>query len=303
MRNFRTRMRGRRFLLVGAVVAAVVVGGSAIAYAAYPTDSVAVMTACLTTSGTGAGNIVNVAMGANPAKACGSNQKLVHISGGTITQVTAGAGLGTTGSGGTDTGGSPNSINNGWVTLGLLPGFALPQNCSAGQFPDWGSVSGTWGCATDQNTTYGNGTGLELNANVFSVNSSYRLPQNCDSGQFPSSNGAGQGFGCGTDKTYSGADFATSGQDCPAGQFATGINAGGHLKCAQPTADDLQGSTCTFAGRASTLDVSTDNTTGAVSMTCRPLFELSAEINGGSMTLVNLLDSTAGSSDFFNPAT
>jgi hypothetical protein len=216
-------MRGRRFLLVSAIVGLVVLGGSAIAYAAYPTNSVAVMTGCLTTSGTGSGNIVNVAMGTNPAKACGGNQKQIQLSGGTITRVTAGTGLTTSGSGGT---GGSGYIDNGFASLGLLPSFALPQNCTSGQFPDWGGT--TWGCGTDQNTT------------------------------------------------YSGADFATSGQDCPAHQFATGIDANGALKCAKPSLGDLQGSPCTINGNQSTLQVSTDQTTGAVTMTCtRPYLSLS----------------------------
>ena len=184
MRHFRKRMHGRRFLVVSAVVGVIVLGGSAIAYAAYPTDSVAVMTGCLTTSGTGSGNIVNVAMGTNPAKSCGPNQKTVRLSGGTITQVTAGTGLTTAGSGGTDTGGSPNSINNGFAKLGLQASFALPQTCSDGQIATWDATNSDWTCANDQNTT------------------------------------------------YSGADFALSNQDCPSGQFATGIDASGHVKCA-----------------------------------------------------------------------
>jgi hypothetical protein len=204
MRYFRNR--SRRFLLLSAVVGVVVLGGSAIAYAAYPTNSVAVMTGCLTASGTGSGNIVNVGMGTSPAKACGSNQKQIQLSGGTITQVTAGTGLSTAGSGGT---GGSGFVNNGFVTLGLLPGFTLPQNCT--------------------------------------------------SGQFPSSNGAGSGFGCGTDKTYSGADFATSGQSCPTGQFVTGIDSNGALTCAQPcivvnTTSDMPYLTLQAADTAATAD-------------------------------------------------
>ena len=241
MRYFRARMRRRRFLLLTSVVAVVVLGGGAAAYGSlvgYPTDSVTVLTGCLTTSGTGAGNIVNVASNAtNPSKACGSNQKLVHLSGGTITQITAGTGLTTAGSGGTDNGGSANSINNGFATLGLQSGYALPQNCSSGQFPAWGGVSGTWGCGTDQNTTYSAGTGLDLsNSNAFSIHSTYQLPQNCGTGQIPG--WSGTTWTCADDQntTYSGTDFATSGQDCPTGQFATGIDTSGKLKCSAPAA-------------------------------------------------------------------
>ena len=292
MRYFRTRMRSTRFLLVSAAVGIVVLAGAAVATASlvgYPTDSVTVMTGCLTTNGTGAGNIVNVAASpSNPSKACGSNQKLVHLSGGTITRVTAGSGLTTTGSGGT---GGSGYVDNGFASLGLLPGFALPQACSAGQFPDWGGVSGTWGCGTDQNTTYSAGTGLDLsNANAFSINSAYQLPQSCSSGQIPGWNAQTLAWACANDQntTYSGADFALSGHDCPAGQFVSGINASGGLKCAAPTIDDLQGSACTFNGQPATLDISTDNTTGAVTMNCSAGHIYWTNNGGGSVGRSNL---------------
>lgn len=228
MRYFRTKMRSRRLLLAGAVVAAVVLGGSAIAYAAYPTSSVAVMTGCLTTSGTGSGNIVNVAMGTNPFKTCASNQKQIQLSGGTITQVTAGTGLTTAGSGGTDIGGSANSINNGFATLGLQSSYALPQGCTANQVPDWGGTTNTWGCADNHSysgadfalsnqscdtgqfltgfdtsgvkkcaadQTYSNGDGLDLSGNTFSLKSGFQLPQTCSSGQVVTSNGS-NGWTC-----------------------------------------------------------------------------------------------------------
>jgi hypothetical protein len=54
----------------------------------------------------------------------------------------------------------------------------------------------------------------------------------------------------------------------------------------------LQGSPCTVNGHPSTLKVSTDNTTGAVSMTCRPVDEVSVTVSGGTMTAIFLLDDT-----------
>lgn len=295
MRYFGFRARSRRLLLVGAAVSVVVLAGTAaIAYAAYPTNSVQVMTGCLTTSGTGAGNIVNTGIGGSPTKACGSNQTLVHLSGGTITQVTAGNGLGTTGSGGTDTGGSPNSINNGWVTLGLLPGFSLPQNCSSGQVAK-SSGSNSWACANDLNTSYSNGTGLDLASGAFSIDPTYQLPQSCSDGQVAKWDNTNQVWTCANDQntTYNGTNFATSGQDCPAHQFATGIDANGNLKCAQPTVNDLNGSACTFNGHTSTLAVSTDSTTGAVSMKCQPVYEVSVTVTGGAMSWLRIKDFTA----------
>lgn len=237
MQYFRTRMRSKRFLLVCVVVCAVVLAGAAvIASGAYPDNGVTVYTGCLTTSGGQAGNVGNVAASpTTPLKPCGSNQRVVHLSGGTITSIVAGAGL---------TGGG----SDGSVGLSLASGYQLPQNCTGSQFP--------------------------------------------------SSNGAGNGFSCGTDKSYSGLDFATSNQscpagqlatgidangklncassgtssqDCPAGQFVSGIGASGNLNCAQPTVSELQGSACgRFPAQPDALDVATDDTTGAVSLTCVP---------------------------------
>jgi hypothetical protein len=302
MRYFRKRIRSRRFLLVSAIVGLVVLGGSAIAYAAYPNNGVAVMTGCLTTSGTGSGQIVNVAMGTNPAKACGANQKQVQLSGGTITRITAGTGLSTTGSGGT---GGTGYINNGFATLGLQDSYALPQNCGPNQVPDWGGIENPkWICANDQNTTYSASTGLDLsNSKAFSIDSTYQLPQSCQNGQIPG--WTGSAWICADDQntTYSGKDFATSGQDCPAGQFATGIDGNGALKCAQPTVDDLSGSPCNFDGHTSSLQVKTDGVTGAVSITCKPtLLNVGVKVSGGvTVPHVGITDNTTGfETDFTN---
>jgi hypothetical protein len=154
------------------VVVAVIAGASAAlaALAAYPQDSVAVYTGCLNSGG----QISSVAVGTSPAKACGGNETLVHLSGGTITQVTAGTGL---------TGGG----SNGYVTVGIKPGYELPQSsCSSGQFVA-SDGSGGWSCANDQ--TYSNGTGLDLSGNTFSLSSGYQLPQSCSTGQVATSNG------------------------------------------------------------------------------------------------------------------
>jgi hypothetical protein len=209
MRYFRKRMRSRRFLLVCAAVSVVVLGGAAVvASGAYPTDHVTVYTGCLSKSGTSAGNISSVAASpTTPAKPCGSNQTLIHLSGGTITSVNPGTGL---------TGGG----SDGSVTLADA-----------------------------------------------------------------------------ADKTYTGADFATSGQDCAAGTFATGINATGGLNCAAPTIDDLQGSACTFNGHPSTLQVSTDSTSGAVSMTCTPVYEVSVTMTGLAAPSINIHDDTNNNLD------
>jgi len=228
MGTFRSsRRRWRLFVVTVGSAATALVAGAAIAFATvgYPTDSVTVMSACLTTSGASAGVLGSVAVGNNPAKSCGSNQTLVHLSGGTITRVTAGTGVSLAGSGGT---GGTGYVNNGSTTVGLDSHYQLPQsNCSSGQFVasdgsggwscqtqktysgsdfalsnqscDTGefltgfSATGTKQCGTDQ--TYKNGTGLSLTGNEFSLDSDYQLPQSCTNGQLVKSDG-NNGWAC-----------------------------------------------------------------------------------------------------------
>jgi hypothetical protein len=163
-----------RWVALGAVLAAV--AGASAALAAYPQDSVAVYTGCLNSGG----QIGSVAVGSSPSKPCGGTDTLVHLSGGTITQVSAGNGL---------TGGG----SNGYVTLGLQSGYQLPQTgCSPGQLVASDGAGG-WTCADDH--TYKNGSGLDLSGNTFSVSSGYQLPQGCSSGQVATSDGSG-GWTC-----------------------------------------------------------------------------------------------------------
>jgi hypothetical protein len=214
----RKRVGSVRFLLVSTAVGVIVLaGGAAIAIAAYPSDSVAVYTGCLNTSGTSSGNVGNFAVGSNPAKPCGMNQVLIHLSGGTITKVSAGTGVNVSGVGGT------GYVNNGYATVGIDPKYQLPQtscssgqfvasdgsggwsckdqktysgtnfalsnqSCSTGQFLTGIDSSGLPSCANDQ--TYSNGSGLDLSGNMFSLKSGYQLPQGCNSGQVATSDGS-----------------------------------------------------------------------------------------------------------------
>jgi hypothetical protein len=168
-------MTWRRLLVVFSA-AALLLGGAAIgASATYPT-TVDVYTGCLTTSGTGAGQISKVALGSSPLKPCSSTQRVVNLSGGTITSITAGSGL---------TGGG----SNGDVTISLGSGYALPQTCSDGELV--GQTNGQFTC-------YDPADGLvsDPSNNTIGLRPTYQLPQFCDAGQFLTAKGGGNGWTC-----------------------------------------------------------------------------------------------------------
>jgi len=162
------KMRRRILLGAGLVVLMGAAAGGAVA--AFPDSNVDTFTGCVN----GGGQIGSVANGANPLKSCGSNESVIHLSGGDITKVTAGSGL---------TGGG----DNGAVTLALGSGFQLPQSCAAGKIPRWDGSA--WQCADQQ--TYTSGDGLDLTGNQFSVKSGYQLPQGCANGEVATSKGDG----------------------------------------------------------------------------------------------------------------
>jgi hypothetical protein len=121
-------------VFVGLAAAAAMAVSAGVAFAVFPEEDVTSYAGCLNTGGGAAGTFAKVAVGDTPASPCGPNQTLVHLSGGDITAVKAGAGL---------TGGS----TNGSATLSLAGGFALPQSCASGQVVKWNGDS--WGCAAD----------------------------------------------------------------------------------------------------------------------------------------------------------
>jgi hypothetical protein len=128
----------RRIVVVAiAVMAAFAISGG-VAYAVFPDDNVTHYTGCLNTGGSAAGTFNQVAVGDSPAKACGSNQTLVHLSGGDITAVRTASGSGLRG--GTDNGAASLSLDS--------------TGCSNGGILKWNNASSSWACGTDNNTTY-----------------------------------------------------------------------------------------------------------------------------------------------------
>jgi hypothetical protein len=172
----RRRSRGRRLwlALVAFAVAAAFAGG---AIAAFPDTNVETYTGCLNVGGTSGGTVNQVALGLSPLKACGSNQRVVHLGGGDITKVAAGSGLTA----------SPTAGDNGAVTLSLDTAHSLPQNCDTFAFPMKGASD--WVCGA-----HAIGTGLALTRTVssgsgtteYSLASSYRVKNtpDCDTGKF-----------------------------------------------------------------------------------------------------------------------
>jgi hypothetical protein len=171
---------------------AMLVGGAAIAlalsagtaFAVFPNDSVTHYTGCLNTNASPGGTFSNVAVGETPAKACGSGQVLVHLSGGDITAVQTASGSGLTG-----------GKDNGAASLALDS-----TGCSSGGVLKWNGT--IWACGSDNTTSYSAGTGLDLTGTTFSVKSGYQLPQSCNSGEIPKSDGNG-GWSCQSDATGS----------------------------------------------------------------------------------------------------
>lgn len=181
---------------------------AAVAGAGHIGSGVKSYTGCLAP---GDGVIIKVKEGDDPKSTCTGGQVEVHLSGGDITSVAAQAGGGLVGGG-----------TNGAVSL------SLRRDCANGELVKWNGSA--WACATDSNSTYTAGTGLDLNGSEFSVEESFRLPQTCASGEAATRNPATGGGS----PTWICDQFAQAEQACSSGQFANGVTALGTLSCAAP---------------------------------------------------------------------
>ena len=160
-----------------------VVAGTAVA--GHVGSDVTSYTGCLTVNG---GTLTQIKEGNAPLTECGKNQVAAHFSGGDITSITAQSGGGLVGGG-----------SNGAVSV------SLRRDCDSGQVVKWNGSS--WACATDSNSTYSAGTGLDLSGSTFSVEPAYRVKNT---------------------------------PDCTSGQFATGFDTDGDIQCNAPAAATLQ---------------------------------------------------------------
>jgi hypothetical protein len=166
------------------------------ALAGHQTSGVKSYTGCLVS---GDGVMIKIKEGSSPRSACTGGQVEAHFSGGDITKISVGGGLTL-----------PNGGDNGEVRIELAAGQALPQGCDDGEIAEWDTspTPDRWVCGVDDDTTYSEGTGLDLSAgNAFSIDPEFRLP----------------------------------GKECSAsGEFATGFDGDGVIQCSAPASSGIQ---------------------------------------------------------------
>lgn len=178
-------MRTRRRLLVLGGLAALMLaalGGTALAALG---ETVKTYTGCLITS---SGNLTKLKEGNTPlGSPCASGSVPIRVSSGDITSVSG------------DTGIVVTNGQNGDVTIGLDAKYGLRQDCAVGKVLKWDGSA--WACATDNDTQYSAGTGLEQSGTQFSIAPDYRVKNT---------------------------------PDCDSGEFATGFGSSGDVQCAAP---------------------------------------------------------------------
>ena len=127
----------RNWLIAAAIVGAAALAVPGIASAGW-TDAPPTYTGCLN----GNGKFERLQQGSTPKQPCEDNQQVVHLSGGDLTGVVAGAGVKQMANYGGDV--LTDVDGTGMVGLELEQSYRLPQNCSAQQLPQWSN--GSWTC-------------------------------------------------------------------------------------------------------------------------------------------------------------
>jgi hypothetical protein len=196
--------------------------------------SVTSYTGCLVSKD---GVIIKIKAGDAPTSPCSGGMVQVHFSGGDITSISVTGAL---------TGGG----DNGAITIGLKPEFTLPSGCVSGNIAEWSGSA--WVCGVDNDTTYAEGTGLDLTGTTFSIELGYRLPSDA---------AAGDSVIKAADGTWDPQRYAKANQACSSGQFVEGVTSTGGLDCGAPAAASglphgwfVKGGTINFGG---TIDVLT----------------------------------------------
>jgi len=176
--------------IAGTIV--LVLGGAAV----YSQTGVTVptYTGCLNPN---SGSVTKLKIGSAPLLACQNPDVVVMFSAGDITKISVTGGL---------TGGG----DNGDITIGLDPKYALPQSCPTNYIAKWSGTA--WTCAADNDTTYLASTGLELLASPlrFAISEAYRLPQSCTDGAVAVKQGTG--WVCGSFPSGAVYDVASLGE-------------------------------------------------------------------------------------------
>jgi hypothetical protein len=112
-------------LIAGGAAVTAALAGAVVAFAGHETGLVPSYTGCLNPS---SGTVVNLVQGNAPAAPCKDKETQIHLGGGDVTSVSAGAGL----TGGGSEGALTFAVDGSSIVTGVSPGFGLVGGGSGG---------------------------------------------------------------------------------------------------------------------------------------------------------------------------